>query len=48
MNVDPATAKWSHEHQGTTYYFCNPGCQEKFVADPGRYLKGAPAPKASA
>jgi len=46
MNVDPATAKWSHEHRGATYYFCNPGCQKKFVADPERYLKGTPSASA--
>jgi Cu+-exporting ATPase len=44
MNVDPAAARGgSHEHGGKTYYFCNPRCREKFVADPERYL-GAPAP----
>ena len=46
MNVDPATAKWSHEHQGATYYFCNPGCQKKFVVDPERYVKGTPSASA--
>ena len=43
MNVDPATAKWSHEHQGTAYFFCCQGCQKKFVADPERYLKAGPS-----
>ncbi|HEX4893085.1 MAG TPA: YHS domain-containing protein, partial [Hyphomicrobiaceae bacterium] len=23
MTVDPATAKHSHTHEGTTYYFCS-------------------------
>ncbi|MDX2032025.1 MAG: heavy metal translocating P-type ATPase [Blastocatellia bacterium] len=34
MKVNPATAAGRHEHQGTTYYFCNPRCLEKFRADP--------------
>ena len=28
----------THIHAETTYYFCNPGCREKFTADPDRYL----------
>ena len=38
MSVDPATARWSAQHEGTTYYFCSEGCRDKFVADPARYL----------
>ena len=39
MSVDPASAKGgSFEHQGNTYYFCNPKCREKFAADPAHYL----------
>ena len=38
MSVDPAKAKHSHEHRGTTYYFCSAGCAGKFRADPARYL----------
>jgi len=30
-------------YAGTTYWFCNPGCREKFVADPARYVAPAPA-----
>jgi Cu+-exporting ATPase len=41
MSVDPATAKHKTEHAGTTYYFCNPRCREKFEADPARYLEPA-------
>ena len=26
MTVDPATAKWRHEHDHTTYHFCCAGC----------------------
>jgi Cu+-exporting ATPase len=38
MAVDPARAKATHEHAGKTYYFCCQGCQQKFSADPGKYL----------
>ena len=38
MTVYPAHAKATHEHAGKTYYFCCRGCQEKFSADPARYL----------
>jgi Cu+-exporting ATPase len=27
------------EHEGKTYYFCCPGCDAKFKADPAKYLK---------
>jgi Cu+-exporting ATPase len=43
MMVDPATAKHKAEHQGQTYYFCNPRCREKFIAEPARYLAQAEA-----
>jgi Cu+-exporting ATPase len=38
MTVDPARAKATHDHAGKTYYFCCRGCQEKFSAEPARYL----------
>ena len=45
MDVTPGDAAGgSAEHAGTTYWFCNPSCRERFVADPARYL--APAPPA--
>jgi Cu+-exporting ATPase len=44
MNVDRRTAKWTHQLDGQTHYFCNPRCLEKFRADPSKYLQ----PKASA
>jgi Cu+-exporting ATPase len=44
MKVDPSAPKGgSLEHEGQTYFFCNPKCRERFRADPARYL--APAPK---
>ena len=39
MSVDPATAP-SAEVDGTTYYFCAPGCRKAFMADPSAYLGG--------
>jgi Cu+-exporting ATPase len=38
MMVDPAKAKASVEHNGTTFYFCCPGCAQKFQAHPEDYL----------
>ena len=38
MTVDPRKAAGSFEHDGQTYYFCNPGCLEKFRAAPERFL----------
>jgi xanthine dehydrogenase accessory factor len=43
MTVVVATARHRAEHQGRPYYFCNPRCREKFLADPGRYLAAAAA-----
>ncbi len=37
MKVDPANAAASREHDGTTFYFCSPGCAAAFDADPHRY-----------
>lgn len=38
MDVDPATAKVSHEHDGVTYFFCGEHCKEAFVKEPAKYL----------
>jgi Cu+-exporting ATPase len=38
MLVFPETAAASYEFEGTTHYFCMPGCKEKFAADPKKYL----------
>ena len=45
MAVDPITAKFHIAHAGQQFYFCSSRCQEKFQAEPARYL--APAPKAT-
>jgi Cu+-exporting ATPase len=44
MTVDPAAARGSAAYQGKTYYFCCPSCQQRFQADPQRYLSPQPAP----
>jgi Cu+-exporting ATPase len=38
MAVDPGRPSATHEHAGKTYYFCCRGCQEKFSAEPAKYL----------
>ncbi|MEW6743630.1 MAG: heavy metal translocating P-type ATPase [Planctomycetota bacterium] len=38
MTVTPRETTPTCDHLGTTYYFCHPGCREKFRADPERYL----------
>lgn len=40
MEVDEATAQWTSEYQGQTYYFCAPGCKASFDKDPEKYLSG--------
>jgi P-type Cu+ transporter len=44
MNVNPATAKHIHEHDGKEFYFCCAGCEEKFKANPQGYLDEPSAP----
>jgi P-type Cu+ transporter len=38
MQVDPQRAAASYHYNGTTYYFCNPRCEERFAEEPERYL----------
>jgi YHS domain-containing protein len=43
MSVKKDGAKWTFDHQGTTYYFCNEGCKTEFAKNPDKYLApGAP------
>ncbi len=44
MDVDPATARHTSQHEGQTYYFCGRGCKLDFEEDPGRYLDPAYKP----
>ena len=45
MKVDPGAGRPTAAHEGRTYYFCSPGCQTKFNADPRRYLTKQDTPK---
>jgi xanthine dehydrogenase accessory factor len=38
MSVEVATARHRATHEGHDYFFCNPRCREKFLADPLRFL----------
>ena len=38
MDVDTATAQHKTDYQGTTYYFCAPGCKRAFESEPKKYL----------
>jgi YHS domain-containing protein len=40
MEVDTADPPGgSFEHDGTTYFFCSPGCRDAFAADPAPFLE---------
>lgn len=39
MTVEPASAAGSHQHDGTTYYFCSTHCLEQFKSEPQKFLK---------
>ena len=43
MTVTIATARHVGTWDGRTWYFCNPRCKDKFLADPGRYLENPSA-----
>jgi Cu+-exporting ATPase len=40
MTVDEQKAPATAVHEGTTYYFCAPGCKRTFEKDPAAILKG--------
>lgn len=40
MTVIPERAAASHLFEGTTYYFCNPGCKTRFAGNEEYYLTG--------
>ena len=37
MKVDEQKAAGQSEHEGQTYYFCAPGCKQKFDENPEHY-----------
>lgn len=40
MDVNEQTAAATAEYQGTTYYFCAPGCKKAFEKEPEKYVQG--------
>lgn len=40
MTIEEPAAAGSTTHEGTTYYFCSPACQERFEAEPDAYVGG--------
>lgn len=38
MAVDPTTARWKSEYEGTTFYFCAPACKKTFDREPQVYV----------
>ena len=43
MTIEEADAVGTSQHDGVTYYFCNPSCLERFKADPQQFLDPATA-----
>lgn len=41
MDVSPEKAAATSAYQGTTYYFCAPGCKKTFDENPTKYLGGS-------
>ncbi len=39
MVIEKDTANGPVEHMGKTFYFCSPGCKEKFEAEPMKYME---------
>jgi YHS domain-containing protein len=39
MEVEPAQADGSSDHEGRTYYFCSPACKQQFDANPDRFIR---------
>ena len=43
MTVNAATTVHHAHHAGSEYHFCSAGCQQKFLADPAKYLSSSAA-----
>jgi YHS domain-containing protein len=39
MMVDPQQTPWREQHEGKTYWFCNPRCAGKFRVRPAHYVE---------
>jgi P-type Cu+ transporter len=44
MIVNPPTASYVRQHEGSAFHFCSAGCQAKFIAHPDKYLTASAAP----
>jgi Cu+-exporting ATPase len=42
MTIDPVRAAAHVDHDGRTYYFCNPRCAERFRANPADFIQPRP------
>ncbi|MCI0556793.1 MAG: YHS domain-containing protein [Anaerolineae bacterium] len=45
MTVEIATAHFTSEYNGKTYYFCAAGCKRSFDKEPGKYIQTESFPK---
>ena len=45
MTVEIATAHFTSEYNGKTYYFCAAGCKRSFDKEPGKYVQPEASPK---
>jgi Cu+-exporting ATPase len=45
MTVDPVRAAGRFDYKGKTYYFCAKSCEQRFAADPEKYLAPKPSPQ---
>jgi xanthine dehydrogenase accessory factor len=39
MTVEIASARYTSQYEGETYYFCAKSCQTSFEREPGKYLE---------
>jgi YHS domain-containing protein len=39
MEVDEKKAAATYEYKGKTYYFCAPGCKDKFAQTPEKFIQ---------
>jgi YHS domain-containing protein len=43
MDVDEADAAGTSEYRGQTYYFCAPGCKQRFDENPEQFVPASPS-----
>jgi len=44
MEVDEDTAEFKSDYNGTTYFFCAPGCKKAFDENPDNFLGNSKQP----